>query len=169
MSLGLTAQYLVSILSIMALKHKSQVAQLFRFIDRILFIEKRTRFQFKEVTLYPSEIHLILLIHNERATNGTLMAERLGVTKGAISQTLSRLEKKGILVKSKDPYMKNELTIEFLPLGKELLHHYLQRMDDLQRDFDRYLSKLTDGERDVIKAFLAHADTAMTRHLERGG
>jgi DNA-binding MarR family transcriptional regulator len=153
----------------MTLKHESQVKQLFRFIDRILFIEKRTRFQFKKVTLYPSEIHLILLIHNERATNGTLMAERLGVTKGAISQTLSRLEKKGILVKSKDPYMKNELTIEFLPLGKEVLHHYLQRMEDLQRDFDSYLSKLTDEKRDVIKAFLAHANTAMARHLEREG
>jgi DNA-binding MarR family transcriptional regulator len=151
----------------MALKHKSQVMQLFSFIDRILFIEKRSRFQFKEVTLYPSEIHLILLIHNERATNGTLMAERLGVSKGAISQTLSRLEKKGILVKTKDPYMKNELTIDFLPLGKAVLQHYLQRMEDLQRDIDIYLSKLTDANRDAIMAFLTHADEAMTRHLQK--
>jgi DNA-binding MarR family transcriptional regulator len=153
----------------MALKHKSQVMQLFSFIDRILFIEKRSRFQFKEVTLYPSEIHLILLIHNERATNGTLMAERLGVSKGAISQTLSRLEKKGILVKTKDPYMKNELTIEFLPLGKAVLQHYLQRMEGLQRDIDIYLSTLTDAKRDAIQAFLTHADEAMTRHLQKEG
>ncbi len=140
--------------------------QFFHFIDRILFIEKRSRFQYKEVTLFPSEIHLILLIHNERATNATLMAERLGVTKGAISQTLSRLEKKGILVKTKDPYMKNELSIEFLPLGKEVLKHYLQRMDGLHRDIDKYLSQLTEGKRDAVSAFLAHADAALSRHLE---
>ena len=152
----------------MTLTHKSDVEQLFHFIDRILFIEKRTTFQFKEVKLYPSEIHLILLIHNERTTNGTLMAERLGVTKGAISQTLSRLEKKGILVKTKDPYMKNELTIEFMPLGKEVLRHYLQRLEGLQLDFDAYLSKLTEGERDAIKSFLTYADAAMARHLEMG-
>lgn len=95
------------------------------------------------------------------------MAERLGVSKGAISQTLSRLEKKGILVKTKDPYMKNELTIDFLPLGKAVLQHYLQRMEDLQRDIDIYLSKLTDANRDAIMAFLTHADEAMTRHLQK--
>lgn len=152
----------------MALMHKPLVGQLFHFIDRILFIEKRTTFQFKGVKLYPSEIHLVLLIHNERATNGTLMAERLGVTKGAISQTLSRLEKKGILVKMKDPYKKNELTIEFMPLGKEVLHHYLHRMQELQRDYDTYLSKLTHREREVIKEFFNHAEAAMNRHLGRG-
>ena len=69
--------------------------QLQRVINKILFMKKKSLFLFQGVELYPSEVHLMLLIKGERATNATKMAAQLGVTKGAVSQTLSRLEKKG--------------------------------------------------------------------------
>ena len=36
------------------------------------------------------------------------MAQRLGVSNGAVSQTLARLESKGVIKKSKDPSLKKQ-------------------------------------------------------------
>ena len=151
------------------IRNKALVARIFEFIDRILFIEKRTTFEFRGVKLYPSEIHLILFIHRGEDTNVTRMAEQLGVTKGAISQTLTRLERKGILHKIKDPYKKNELTVEFLPFGQKILDHHLQEAGMLKKQYDEYLSTLSKAEREVIKKFLAHADEVMSKHMENKG
>ena len=113
-STSLTYQSLAHKHSPMTLKHKDIVSQIFTLIDRVLFIEKKTKVKFENVTLYPSEIHLILFLYREQDTNVTRIAERLGVTKGAISQTLSRLESKGVLHKVKDPNNKNEYWIPCL-------------------------------------------------------
>jgi DNA-binding MarR family transcriptional regulator len=109
----------------------------------------------------------MLFIHQEQDTNATRMAERLGVTKGAISQTLSRLEKKGILRKIKDPYNKNELTIEFTSLGKTILDHYLHVTAELHQQYDQYLSTLTDNERTIIRGFLSQAEIIMDRLMDK--
>jgi DNA-binding MarR family transcriptional regulator len=45
----------------------------------------------------------------------------LQLTKGAVSQTISRLCKKGVLQKTKDPFQKNELTLCLTPLGQKAL------------------------------------------------
>ena len=123
-------------------------------------------FEFEGVKLHPSEIHLILLIHRGKDTNATRMAEQLGVTKGAISQTLRRLEGKGILHKIKDPYKKNELTVEFRPFGRKVLEHYLEVVGALEQECDKYLSVLSAAERDVIEKFLAHIDGVLSKHVE---
>lgn len=153
----------------MNLENEAIVAQLFGIINKIIFFEKKTTFQFKEVKLYPSEIHLILLIHQEQDTNATRMAEKLSVTKGAVSQTLSRLEKKGILRKIKDPYNKNELTIELTSLGQQAVEEYLHLMASVHQQYDQYLSALTGRERAVIKGFLSHMEVIMDRLMNGMG
>lgn len=49
--------------------------------------------------LYSSEIHLLLHIGEsaENRRNATRIGEAFGITKGAVSQTLSRLVHKGLL------------------------------------------------------------------------
>ena len=60
-------------------------------VDRILQIEKRKHIETEGVELYPSEIHLMLHVADEQATNLTRIAERLGITKGALSQKTAKL------------------------------------------------------------------------------
>ena len=88
----------------------------------------------------------MLLVDEEQTINATKMAERLGVTKGAISQTLSRLEKKGVLHKIKDPYHKNELTASFTPLGQEALEQYRELRASFQKQYADYFSTLSESE-----------------------
>jgi len=134
------------------------IGQLQRVINKILFLKKKSLFLFQGVELYPSEVHLMLLIKEESATNATKMAAQLGVTKGAVSQTLSRLEKKGVLNKTKDAYNKNELTLTFTAFGTEALEFYSARSADLSKRHDRYLEDFTHDEKKTIQRFLIEVE-----------
>lgn len=125
------------------------------FINKIIFLEKKNIFKFEGLSLYPSEIHLILII-SEKPTNATQMAEMLNVTKGAVSQTISRLEKKGILQKEKDPYYKNELTLTFTPLGKRVFDRYKQMRASMGSKLKEDISSFNNNEQKVIDKFLDH-------------
>jgi DNA-binding MarR family transcriptional regulator len=132
-----------------------------RVINKILFLKKKNLFQFQGVKFYPSEVHVMLVMGEKRATNATRMAERLGVTKGAVSQTLTRLEKKGVLTKTKDPYNKNELTLTFTPFGAEAFQYYSARVAENLEKHDRHLEQFTDDEKAAIQRFLIEVDTVL--------
>ena len=133
-------------------------ARIARIINRLIFLEKKTIFHHQNLTLHPSELHLMLAVYEDRAVNGTEIAERLGVTKGAVSQTLARLEKKGVITKTKDPYNKNELTVAFTPLGLAAIERFRKRQASLASRYDEYLSSLSKSERRVIEDFLSRME-----------
>ncbi|THB77413.1 MAG: hypothetical protein D3926_15540 [Desulfobacteraceae bacterium] len=122
-------------------------------INKIIFMGKKNIFEFRGLKLYPSEIHLILVM-NETPTNASHMADMLNVTKGAVSQTISRLVKKGVLVKEKDPFLKNELTLIFTPLGKELFQAYKRISQTVDGKFMDKISKFRDDELAIIDRFM---------------
>lgn len=135
--------------------------QIGHVVNKILFKEKRRIIRFKEISLYPSEVHLILEIVQNRDTNATRIAEALGLTKGAVSQTLTRLEKKGILTKTKDPYNKNELTLSLTPMGQEACALCLEIRDSFARAQEDFISTLDPVEKTAVLKFLKHMDRVM--------
>ena len=137
----------------METSHEKIHRKLNEFINKLIFLEKKTVFEFKGVKLYPSEIHLILLAH-DRPTNAGKMARELGVTMGAVSQTVSRLEKKGVLKKEKDPYLKNELTVMFTPFGKEVFRKYKKMSETLEKKFKDNTAMFNQKELETIDRFL---------------
>ena len=138
----------------MKLHNEKIVDLLMSIIERILLLDKKTAFEFRGIKLYPSEIHLSLLIQRERNTNATRIAERLAITKGAVSQNISRLEKKGILTKTKDPNKKNELTITFTPMGKEVVKHFMEFEAMAKHSHDGLLQEFSEREKHAIHKFL---------------
>lgn len=138
------------------------VQQLDRVINKVLFLKKRSFFEFKGVKFYPSEIHLLLVAKEKGATNATHMAEALGVTKGAVSQTLSRLEHKGILTKTKDPYHKNELTLNFTELGTAAFKYYRSYAAKLANRHKRYLDGFTDKQKATVFQFLEEVEKTLS-------
>ncbi len=113
------------------------------------------------ISRYPSEVHLLLVIQDDVATNATTIAGRLGLTKGAVSQTLSRLEKKGIILKTKNPYNKNELTLSLTRLGKEAYAMCRSRQAVFTQAHDAYLTTLNPEQKEVIFNFLLHMEKAI--------
>jgi DNA-binding MarR family transcriptional regulator len=134
--------------------HPELLRQIQSVIQKALCLEKGSRLEVEGVRLYPSEIHVLLLVGAGEGTKATRMAERLGITKGAISQTLARLEAKGLLTKHRNPQAKNELTVSFTPLGRRAARRYQALQDVIQGRFDAYLSSVDNSERGAIGRFL---------------
>ena len=137
---------------------KAIAAQIMRVINKFILLEKKSVLEYRGIRLFPSEIHLMAVIDEDQATNATVMANKLGITKGAVSQTFSRLEKKGILTKIKDPYKKNELTAYFTKLGKGALKEHRKLRAVFQAEYEQYFSSLSANDRNVIQNFLSHME-----------
>lgn len=127
--------------------------------NRIIFIEKKSIFRFGDLKLFPSEIHLMQLINQESGLNATQMAKGMGVSKGAISQTLSRLVKKGVVRKNQESSYKNELTAEFTSLGREAMDLFEAQQASVRKPYADYLAGLSAMERKTISEFLAHTQS----------
>ena len=138
----------------MTISKKALADQIMRISNKMIFLEKKSIIKHKDLKLYPSEIHLINVIEEENNINASKMAIRLGVTKGAVSQTLARLEKKGILYKTKDSQNKNELTVHFTPLGKDILRDNRKARASLQKKYAQYFSDISQEEQGIIMIFL---------------
>jgi DNA-binding MarR family transcriptional regulator len=135
-------------------KDMTLAEQILRISNKLIFLKKKSILQHGDLKLYPSEIHLINVIAQGQDNNVSKMASRLGVTKGAVSQTLTRLEKKGIINKSKDPQNKNELNVYFTSLGKNVLEAHKKMRETFQKQYDTYFSSISDKEKAIIKSFL---------------
>jgi DNA-binding MarR family transcriptional regulator len=130
------------------------LSKIFQSISTLTSLDRKKIVLFEDLKLYPSEIHLLLFIFQIRDTNITRIAEFLGLTKGAISQTLTRLVKKGIIHKETQPHKKNQLYIRFTPKGEKLMRHIIQFRNSLEEKYLNYISTLSNEEKNLISHFL---------------
>lgn len=134
-----------------------------RLLNRMIFLGKRTVFKRGTLHLYPSEIHLMQVIKEQPGVNAGAMARHLGVSNGAISQTLTRLEGKGVIRKAKDASLKNEVTATFTESGRTAMRRFEEEQAEAIKTFSSYLSSLSKNERKIIENFLSHMEELLTR------
>ncbi|THB71664.1 MAG: MarR family transcriptional regulator [Desulfovibrio sp.] len=139
--------------------HQAIFAGLKRIVDKIIFLGKRKMFEFQGKAFYPSEVHLLLALKEFGTTNTTRIAESLGITKGAISQTVTRLVAKDVLSKTRDTANKNELTLHFTSFGRDALAHYEHLVQALTAKHAEILARFTDQEQHAIRRYLQEVDT----------
>lgn len=130
------------------------VNKIFETISKLIFLDRRRKITYQDINLYPSEIHLLLFIYHIQDTNITNIAERLGLTKGAISQTISRLHKKGIIIKKTEPSKKNELQIQFTKKGQFFMDHIIEFRKALETKYLNFLETKSNKEKQIIFDFL---------------
>ena len=111
------------------------------------------------VALYKTEIHTIRAIGENPGINVTRLAQHMGVTKGAVSQTANKLVRKGLVTKTRSADDAKEVLLELTDLGWTGFHSHEQfHMDmfDTVRDFygddlkprlDMIVSGMTDLNR----------------------
>jgi DNA-binding MarR family transcriptional regulator len=137
---------------------KKMAAQIRRVLTRTLRLEKRVIFRQETLKLYPSEIHLLQVIAEEAGLSAGAMAKRLGITVGAVSQTLHRLEQKGMIIKTKNPSLKNKLTATLTKSGQRAFRRFEEEQETSLKAFSSYLGSLTGKDRRIIEGFLTQME-----------
>jgi len=117
--------------------------------------------QHEDLRLYPSEIHLLQVIKEGEDLSAGEMARKLGISNGAVSQTLRRLEKKGVIKKTKEPALKNRLSATVTEAGQTAIRQFEQGQEATFKAFSNYLSGLSEKERTVIEGFLSRLEVFM--------
>lgn len=76
------------------------------------------------IPIYRKEIHTLQAIGQHPKINVTSLAEYMRVTKGAVSQTVAKLAKKGLIQKRYAKGSKKEVTLELTDLGWTGFHNH---------------------------------------------
>ena len=97
-----------------------------------------------EEELFSSEIHLIEVIGDHTDLSVTDIAGLLGVTKGAISQTLKKLENKGLVAKAIDPENNSRLLAQLTSKGKAAYYAHQHWHETMDGGFREYFNGLPD-------------------------
>jgi DNA-binding MarR family transcriptional regulator len=137
--------------------------QIRRVLNRSMVLEKRSLVQHEGLRLYPSEIHLLQVIREGGDPSAGEMAKRLGISNGAVSQTLKRLEKKGVIHKTKDPALKNKLTATLTGDGEGALRIFEAEREQAMKAFSNYLSGLSAREGRTIEGFLTRLEQFLAK------
>ena len=95
------------------------------------------------VLMHTREIHTVQTIGRHSGVNITGLAEYTGVTKGAVSQTVNKLVRKGLVKKTHPPGNEKEVVLELTTLGwTGFRNHEKFHMDTLELAREYYGSEL---------------------------
>jgi len=136
------------------IQNRELVNKIFDSITKLISLDKKRIVSHKGLRLHPSEIHLLMFLYHVQDANITAIADKIDLTKGAVSQTLSRLQKKGIITKKMYPEKKNELHVQFTDEGNQLLAVLIKDKKSQERKYTRYLKTLSEQDKEIVSQFL---------------
>ena len=100
--------------------------------------------------LYSSEIHTIEFVGRYPGSNITELSDKMGITKGAVSQTVNKLVKKKFVEKFRDPGNDKEVYVRLTEKGEKARkgHEDFHKIDE--SELEKYLLSLDKERLDFI-------------------
>lgn len=125
------------------------------FVELAKNFEKAPRSYVDDELLYSSEIHIIDVVGRNQGEHLSEIARKFGVTKGAASQLIKKLEKKGYVYKKLDESNQTRMKVHLTEKGKIAFSKHLEFHNIHNRSFTEFLNKKNNDELKSIRIFLA--------------
>lgn len=107
---------------------------------------------------------MIELIGAHDSLTATLISSLKGITKGTVSQTTSRLQKKGLIKKELSPNGNNEVLISLTPAGKIIYQNHLKFHQDLTAQIMLLANELPQESLNIVMEMLNTVDQALDQY-----
>ncbi|WP_259473089.1 MarR family winged helix-turn-helix transcriptional regulator [Clostridium estertheticum] len=127
---------------------------LLRLVTKFSEIDKQTSHYGTDKQLFYAEIHMIKAIKENEGIHVTGIAEKLGVTKGAVSQITMKLQKKGMIIKEIDPHNLSKLILRLTPKGEIAYIHHGKIHQEFDNIVDEVLKDASEEQQGFLKKFL---------------
>ena len=111
---------------------------------------KKAKYYGTDDLLYPAEVHIIEIIGAHDGITTTEIANILGITKGAVSQTTNKLISKELIIKAVSAVRANEVSISLTEKGKTVFGYHREMHRAMRERVDAELSALTPESREAI-------------------
>ncbi len=133
------------------MKHFNEYIELFtQIINKFNLMNSKPHNYGIDVTLHPSEINILFLIHNNPNITLTIVAKKLGVTKSAISQALDKLEKKGCIVKEKKKDNKKTKILILTDKAEKAVLKYEEYKDFIFKELIEHYHNLSEEKLEFL-------------------
>ncbi len=136
-----------------------------RIINKFSIIEKSV-FNVSGIKLTSYQIHLIDTIGRLPEMNVTEIAKTLGVTKGAVSQKLTWLEKKGFIVKLRQHGNNRDTFVKLTDLGWQAYDYHEKFHEQFDKGLFNAIQNISDENEKCINDILDRLDSALTDVIE---
>lgn len=127
---------------------------LIRIINQYHSLEKIPVNYGSNSNLYHSERHMIDIIGDNPRMNMREFAAAVGVTKGAISQIVKKLEEKGVVRRYKKSINDKEVFVELTKFGQEIYEEHKKINEETIIPLCRELEKYADDKVEFLIGFL---------------
>lgn len=121
-----------------------------QIIDTFIKKDSKEDYYGTDTKLHFSEIHMVKFIKENDRFHITKIADKMGITKGAVSQTIGRLHKKGFLTKEKSKENHSKLRIKLTDKGEVAYINH----EKVKKDFFILVSSLLENEKNENIEFL---------------
>lgn len=120
------------------------------------FYEKDQRAQTfgTDTKLYHSEIHMLQCIKENEGLHISAIARILGITRGAASQTVTRLENKKFILKNVDLNNNSRIILKLTPKGETAYRCHKKYHERYSREVSRILKDVNNGQLEFLCDFL---------------
>jgi len=134
---------------------------------KFVVLERRPLVLDRGEALSASELHVVEAIGADRATTVTGLCRLFGVTKGAISQVVGKLSRRGYVEKARNPDFGKEILLSLTAKGRRAftVHEAFHRAMDAE--FVAFAGRYRAQELQVVEGFLQELDRLLARYAER--
>lgn len=133
----------------------------YRLINKYNQKSRKAKTYGTEDLLYPAEVHMLDVIGAHMKVTTTKLAEILGITKGAVSQTTNKLLSKGLIEKNNSKERTNEVYITLSESGKQIFDFHREKHADMQKRIHEVIEDLSPESVEAIKQIIAIIDQSL--------
>ncbi|HPH96459.1 MAG TPA: MarR family transcriptional regulator [Anaerolineaceae bacterium] len=139
------------------------IEQLVRLFNKFHQIETRPRRYGTPVLIYFSEIHVLDVAGRYPGASLSEIADRLGVTRGAVWQTVKKLEAKHLVTRACQPGSAKEVTLNLTDTGWQAFNAFQQVLTRKDASISVSLEGLTAPERARVKQWMDQLESFMDK------
>lgn len=134
-----------------------------KLFNRYLDLGRRPYEYCEGISLYPNEIHAVEYIATSSTTNQTDLAVKQGITRGAVSKMVSKLESLGLLQRYKYYSTQKEIFLHLTELGVRAYDGHKAYHADMWQNLTAYFDGLTEEQQATILDFLRKYEEEMEK------
>lgn len=112
-------------------------------------------------TMYRSEIHYIDAIGKQNNINITDLSNYLGITKSAVSQMISKLIKKELIIKTVLSKSDTEVALSLTEKGRKVYFAHIDHHLKLYHSIEQMLSTLPESDINVFENIMNQFDDSL--------
>ena len=127
-------------------------------IETVEQMRKRSVYDAGRIKVMNNEMTMLKAIGDNPDMHVIGLARILGITKGAVSQTLSKLEKKGLIEKLPDPSNASRLIIKLTASGEEIYEKHERFHEELDALVESILNEASEENRRFLNDFLTRVN-----------